>query len=200
VINFLKIQKFDKVTQFRLINAFFVAISMSLMAPIAVVLKGTYMLTWIISGFSIAYTIAVKTNKYMVPLGNEKLYRTGIFIHLLYIGCSTIYFFSPLVMIWVNSIIVFFEIVVFSAYSITLQNYITKYYPKDVPSFQITRNNLIANGSIIGLILVTVVSLHSLTTAVVFFILFNSLFSFWMLYHWNFFRNVPNGKRDINNV
>ena len=187
---FLKIQLFDEVTQFRLINLFLVCISMSLLSPVIIVLKGTYMIPWVIALFSISYTVALKTNKFMVPLGNDILFKLGVSIHILFIIAASTYFWNPLVTIWLESIFVFFEVMIFSAYTITLQNYITKNFPSDVPKFQITRNNIQANGTLIGLFIVTILLLVSMELAVITFIIFNILFSAWLISKWNFFQNV----------
>jgi len=185
--NYLKLKSLDKVSQFRLINAFFISIVMSLIAPVGVILKGTYMLAWIISLFSMSYIIAVKTNRFMVPLGNNTLYKLGIFLHMLYIICGILYFFNHELMIWTLCVLTFFEIVIISSYNVSLQNYITKYFPEDVPNFLIIKNETWADGNLIGLGLGTLFSLISLDLVMYVFIIFNVLFSAWMVRNWNFF-------------
>ena len=189
MIKILKLQNLDKVTQFRVLNAFFVAISLSILAPVAIVLKGLYMLPWLISLFSIAYMLAVKTNKYLVPLGNEKLYKIGILLHILLICTTSVYFFNPHIMILMDAILLFFITANFSAYSISLTNYIVKYHSESVPEFQLVKNNIWADGSMIGLMIATITLLISMNLTIITFIVYNTLFSLFMIYNWNFFRD-----------
>ena len=51
----LKLREFDKITQFRLINAFIIAIGMNLFYPILIDLKGEYLLAYAISMFLILF-------------------------------------------------------------------------------------------------------------------------------------------------
>ena len=132
--------------------------------------------------------LAVKTNKYVVPLGNEKLYRLGVVVHILFICISMLYFVNPMLMIYGDAIIIVAEIIIFSAYSISLTNYITKYYSESVPEFQIVKNELDADASIIGLVIATLCTMISLDFAIMFFIAFNFCFSVFMIWNWNYFK------------
>ncbi len=180
--------KFDDITKFRLINAFIVSVCLGVLSPVLIVMKGLYMLPWVISLFSILYTVSVKTNKYLVPLGNEKLYRIGVILHVLLILNTTLYFWFPSFMIYSDSIVMFFIYSNFSAYSISLTNYITEKYPDTVPEFQIAKNSINADGTIIGLIIASLVTAVSLKLAVIVFLILNNFFSIYMIWNWNFFR------------
>ena len=187
IINSIK--NFDDVTKFRLIHAFLVAITMSILAPVLIQLKGVYMIPVMIGLFSISGTLAVKTNKYLVPLGNETLYRIGIFLHILLVINTGVYFINPILMMYLVSVLLFLIVANFGAYSISQTNYIVKYYPKDMPEFQIVKNNTWADGNIIGLIISTMCLFVSIDFTVIIFVIYNSLFILYMLWNWNFFRN-----------
>jgi hypothetical protein len=188
---FNKFSKFDKVTELRLINSFLIAFGMALFAPVLVSLKGIYLAAYIISIFAIAQTLAVKTNNYMVKnVSIRSMFRIGVYIHLAFIFVSGLYFYSPELMIWLDSIIGIIEVAVFSAFSISLNNYITDNYPDSMSEFQIIRNGSWADGYLLGLFIITIVTyLLTVGTAILLFIFFNLLFSIWMITKWNFYND-----------
>jgi hypothetical protein len=193
-----KFKEFDKVSEFRLINAFLVAIGLALLSPILVTLKGMYLAVWVISVFSIISTLAVKTNRYMTKTFSiEQLFRMGIGVHLLLITVAVLYFYSPALMIWLESMLVIIEVAVFSSYSILLNNYIADYYPKSMQEFQVVRNSSWADGFLVGLFLVTGTTYFFSTGAgIIVFVGFNICFSLWMIYNWNFYEDIENLKED----
>ncbi len=184
-----KFNQFDKVTEFRLINAFLVSIGLSLLAPLIITLKGTLMLAWIISVFAILNMLAVKTNDFIVEKFTlDQLYKIGIITHILLILSAGLFYWSPLLMIWLDSSIVIIETAVFSSYSIMLTNYLTDNYPNDMKKFQIVRNSSWADGALAGLGIITLVTFFfPLSYAIGAFIIFNLGFSIWMVKNWNFF-------------
>ena len=186
-----KFKNFDKVTEFRLWNSFLVAFGMALLAPIIISLKGLYMAAWIISAFMIASTLAVKTNDYIVNnFSMDFMYKAGIWIHIGFIVISSMYFFNPMFMIWADSILVIIEVALFSSFSISLNNYLTDYYPKDMKDFQIVRNSSWADGAILGGFVITGLTAISLDIGVIAFILYNLLFSIWLIKNWNFYKSI----------
>ncbi len=189
---FDKLKQFDKVTEFRLQNAFLVAIGMSILAPILISLKGLLLLPWIISAFAIAQALAVKTNNWFITkLNLDQFLKTAITFHIIFIMVAGSYFYSPELMVWLSSITAVIEITIFSAYSIVLNNYLTDNYPSSMSKFQVMRNSIWSDGYLIGLVVVGLATFFStLGTAVVIFMTFNTFFSFWLIKHWNFYINV----------
>ena len=191
-LNYLnKFKDFDKITELRLINAFIVAIGIALLSPVLVQLKGMYLAAWAISMFSIAQTLAVKTNKWVVShITIEQMFHLSILIHFIFILISSIYFISPLYMVISDSVLGIVEVSLFSAFSISLNNYLTSEHPSDMNSFQIIRNGSWADGFLFGLCAVTIITYFwSISIAVITFIVFNLLFSFWLLTKWNFYKD-----------
>jgi len=188
---FKKFKKFDKVTELRLINAFIVAIGIALLTPILVSLKGIYLAAWVISLFTIAQTLAVKTNKWVVShVTIEQMFKLSIIIHLLFITISAIYFISPLYMVIADSILGIVEVSLFTAFSISLNNYITDKHPDEMSNFQIVRNGSWADGFLFGLLVVTIITYFStIGVAIGVFIVFNLIFSLWLITKWNFYTN-----------
>lgn len=186
-----KFAEFDKITEFRLKNAFMVAISMSLIAPIIIQLKGIYMLVWVISLFSIAQTLAVKTNDIMTRnFSIPSLYRIGIVVHIIFTLTACLYFISPGLMIWVDSVLSLIEITVFGAYSIVLNNYLAEKHSEQMGRFQIVRNSSWADGALLGLGVVSLITYFlGVPWAIGFFIVYNVVFSGWMISNWNFFND-----------
>ncbi len=186
-----KFNKFDRVSKFRLINSFLVAIAMSLIAPIMITLKGTLLFAWIISMLAVAQMLAVKTNDYMVNnFTISNLYQMGVLLHFAIIIGTSLYFYSPLLMVWIDSVIVILEVAIFSAYSIVLNNHITDNYPKDMKNFQIVRNSSWADGALLGLLVVTLITFFgTIGQAVIVTVLFNIFFVIWMFTNWNFYKD-----------
>ena len=130
---FNRFKEFDKITEFRMINTIFVAMGMALLVPVIVSLKGIYFAAWLIGLFSIIQTLMVKTNGYFVDkLSIRTMFRWGVYIHFGYIFMSLLYFINPVMMLWADSILGIIEVALFSAFSISLNNYITDCYPKDM--------------------------------------------------------------------
>ena len=189
---FKKFEQFDKVTEFRLKNAFIVALGMALLTPIIISLKGLYMLPWVISIFSIVQSLTVKLNKQIIEWFNlEQLYRIGILLHFLFICVSMLYFVSPVAMIYADSIVAILEVAIFSSYSIALNNYLTKFYPQHMSEFQIVRNSSWADGYLVGLTAITVITyMWGIVFGIYSFIAYNLVFTLWLMYHWNFFKDI----------
>jgi len=184
-----RFKNFDEITEFRLRNAFFVSIGIAILAPILVTLKGLYLAVYIVSIFLIISTLSVKSNEYMTKnFSISSLYKMGIFIHLSLIFISLIYFISPGLMVWLDSIAVILETIVFSSYSIVLNNYIAHHYPKSMQEFQVVRNSSWADGFLLGLLLVTLLTyFYSIGTALVVFVVLDSMFVVWTFKNYYFF-------------
>jgi len=187
--NYRKINEFDRVTKFRLQNTFLVAFGMALLVPILTSLKGIYLAAYVISVFSIIQTLAVKTNNYIVEnISIRTMFKIGIFIHLGFTIISGIYFYSPLLMVILDSILGIIEVAIFSSFSISLNNYLTDNYPKDMSKFQIFRNSIWSDGFLLGLFIITLTTyFSSVGTGILVFMLFNVLFSIWMFINWHIY-------------
>jgi len=188
---FKRFKEFDKITEFRIINSLFIAIGMALLVPVIVSLKGMYFAAWLIGLFSIVQTLTVKTNEYIVNrISIRTMFRIGIYIHFAYIFMSLFYFWNPEIMLWMDSILGIIEVALFSAFSISLNNYITDCYPKSMSRFQIFRNSVWADGYLIGLFMVTGITYFgTIGHAVIAFIIFNIFFNIWMIKNWNIYND-----------
>ena len=186
---FSKLKGFDKFTRFRLINAFIVAIGINLIIPILSDLKGEYLVSWIISIFLILETISVKTNRYFVDTFSiSELYKISIFAHLSFTLVAILYFWNPLYMIYADMITAILDVSIFSAFSIKLNNYLTNNYPDSMSEFQIVRNSMYADGILLGLSIVTILSyLFGNSIVVIIFVIFNTIFSVYLIKNWNFY-------------
>ena len=189
---FKSLNGFDNITKFRLINSFLAAVVMGIMLPITIHLKGMYMLPYIIGLFSIATLLSVKTNRFMVENFNLNiLFKMGIIVNTLIFLLALLFFYDEVITAYILSILGIFEVIVFSAYSIRLNNYITKYTPNKIQEFQITKNNISANGSILGSVLITVTTYFSnITCGVIVLSVVSFLVSLWLIINWNFFNGV----------
>ena len=188
-MSIFSIKDFDSVTKFRLLNTFIVSIGMGLIAPVITILKGTLLPVWMISMFGILNTLSVKTNQYFSKKSITYLYRLGVIIHLGFVLGALLYFWSPMLMIVIDTSLVIAEIAIFSAYGIRLNTYITDFYPDAMHQFQIHRNNIWADGSLIGLgTSALITTIYGIPGMIIAFVVFNTLFSIWMLINWNFYQ------------
>ena len=176
---FNQFNKFDKVTRFRLINAFIIAAGMNLLYPVLADLKGEYLVAWIISAFMIIETIAVKTNRYFIDnFSLSTMYKMSIFAHINFTLVAGLYFWNPLYMIYGDMIAAIIDVSIFSSFSIMLNNYLTNNYPESMNEFQIVRNSIWADGILVGLTTVTAITyFFGNSVAIILFIIFNICFS-----------------------
>ena len=189
---FNQFNKFDKVTRFRLINAFIIAAGMNLLYPVLADLKGEYLVAWIISAFMIIETLAVKTNRYFIEnFTLSKIYKLSIFAHINFTIVASLYFWNPLYMIYGDMVAAIVDVSIFSAFSIALNNYLTNNYPESMNEFQIVKNSIWADGILIGLFTVTTITyFFGNSVAIVVFLIFNVLFSSWLIWNWKFYDNI----------
>jgi len=188
--SFLKLDRFDELTKFRLVNAFWVSFGMSILAPVLTVLQGTLMLVYVIGIFKIISMISVKTNEIIVESFNlDQLFKIIIFLHFSYLVITAIYFLSPTVMIYLDSFIGLVEIVFIGAFSIELTNYISSNFPETMNEFQIVRNSTWADGALLGLILSsTLLYLFPMYITILVFLLVNGIFTIWLFKNRNFYK------------
>ena len=189
---FNQFNKFDKVTRFRLINAFIIAAGMNLLYPVLADLKGEYLVAWIISAFMIIETIAVKTNRYFIDnFSLSTMYKMSIFAHINFTLVAVLYFWNPLYMIYGDMIAAIIDVSIFSSFSIMLNNYLTNNYPESMNEFQIVRNSIWADGILVGLTTVTTITyFFGNSVAIILFIIFNICFSSWLIWNWKFYDNI----------
>ena len=189
---FNQFNKFDMVTRYRLINAFIIAAGMNLLYPVLADLKGEYLVAWIISAFMILETLAVKTNRYFTEnFSLSKIYKLSIFAHINFTVVAALYFWNPLYMIYGDMIAAILDVSIFSAFSIMLNNHLTDNYPESMNEFQIVKNSIWADGILIGLFTVTTITyFFGNSVAIVVFLIFNVLFSSWLIWNWKFYDNI----------
>jgi hypothetical protein len=185
-----KILQFDDVTKFRLINTFIIAIGMNLLMPVIGDLKGEYLVAWVISTFMIIETLAVKTNRWFVEKFTiSEVYKMSVIAHINFTLVALLYFINPLYMVIGDMVAGIIDVTIFSAYSIMLTNHMTENYPESMKEFQLIRNSTWADGILIGLTIVTILTFFwGNAIAVAAFIIFNTVFSLWLIKNWNFFQ------------
>ena len=183
-----RLQDLDDVTRFRLMNAFFVAIAIGVMGPALITLKGTLMIPWVIAVFSILHQLTAKTNEYLSSFDIGTVYRMSAILNVLILLVTLTYFWSPLVMVYLESTLAIMEWAVISAFTIQLNNYIAKKHPESMHLFQLRRNNIWMDGSLLGLLGATLIMIpFHITGAILLFLVVQVLFTLWLLRNWNFF-------------
>jgi len=189
LFRFYTLKDFDPITRFRLQNAFAVGIGLSLLAPVLVALKGTLLTVQIIAFLGIITTLAIYTNAYFSKFRLDTLYKLGIGVHVVLVLAAALYFWSPLGMVLLESFVGILEATIFSAYAIVLNEYIADHYPKSMKKFQITRNSMWATAGLIGLSVSMLLGHFGIPVAIGVFVVYNTIFSLYMIYNWNFYLN-----------
>ena len=94
-------------------------------------------------------------------------------------------------MIYGDMVAAIVDVSIFSAFSIALNNYLTNNYPESMNEFQIVKNSIWADGILIGLFTVTTITyFFGNSVAIVVFLIFNVLFSSWLIWNWKFYDNI----------
>ena len=153
------LSQFDSVTKYRLINMFYVTVSLCLLTPTITQLKGELLVAWIISLFMLFEQLTVKLNRILVTnYSISQLYKTGNIIHIFYTLGVLLYWYNPLVMLIWDMVLALVIMGLFNSYSIKLNSYITDNYPSSMTEFQIIRNNLGSDAFMIGFGASTIIS------------------------------------------
>jgi len=177
---------FDPITNFRMINRFLVTLGLSILLPVIMDLKGELLAPYVISMLLIAETLAVKTHKRLVRLKLSTLYKLGTGVHIVLLAVITLYFYSPLTFIVLVSIFAIIEIAIFGAFSIELDVYQSKHHHEDVQRFKVVRNSVVADVTLLGLMISTGLTLLNPTYAVIASLAVHTIFSWYFLRNWNY--------------
>ena len=184
---YTELYTFDKVTQFRLINAFIFGISFNLILPVLMDLRGELLTPAMITFILILTTLSVKANKYLVNFSLSDLYKIGVISHFFFFGAGFIYFWDKLLFVYVDSFFAIFEVAIFSTYRIKLDAHLATNYASTVKDFQVFRNTTFADATLIGLGIVWFTSYFSGNSlSMIVFLIFNLGFMSWMVYSWNY--------------
>ena len=185
---YTRINEFDAITRFRLINAFLFGIGFNLIIPVLLDLRGEMLTSTFITFILIVTTLSVKSNQYFINhFTMSSLYKLGIFVHLFFLMGSTLYFYDKLLFVYVDSFLGILETAIFSAYRIKLDVHLAEKYPNKVSNFQVFRNSTFADATLIGLISVWFITFYGGNdSAITTFIGFNILFTSWMMYNFNY--------------
>lgn len=186
------LEQFDPVTKYRLINMFYVTISLCLLTPSITQLKGELLVAWVISLFMLFEQLTVKVNRYLVSKYTiSQLYKTGNIIHIFYTLGVLLYWYNPLVMLIWDMVLALVIMGLFNSYSIKLNSYITDNYPSSMTEFQIIRNNLGSDAFMIGLGASTIISYFGgVPASIMAFFIYNFFFTIHLIRNWNYFDNL----------
>ena len=140
----------------------------------------------------IAEQLSMKSNRYLTnKFSISALYKIGIFLHILFMLSSLLYFYDKTIMIIIDSTIAILDVAVFSALSIKLNNYLVNNYPESNNDFQIIRNSIWVDGVLMGLSLSTLILYFFTNEAlIIVFVIFNAVFNLHMIRNWNIYRGI----------
>lgn len=183
-------QSFDSITRFRIANAIAVYFGLNLLIPIINDLRGELLTPTVISLLMIFTTISVKLNKYITLLSISNVFKLGNIFHLLLTLSTFMYFYNHLYFIYLNAFLGIMEIAIFTSYSIQLDEYLAHKYPRDVARFKVYTNSKKADATLLGLGATAILTYYFNSDIVfILFIVYNILFSSWLLWNWKFFDN-----------
>ena len=157
-VSLIEFKKFDEITKFRLINAFYFAFIVGLTSPVLSHLKGLLSVTTL-SIIAIGSKLIMKTNDWFdKKFTLSGLYKLSVILNVAFLISTTIYFYNPKTMILLDSLLGIIEFGIFSVYSIKLNEYVTRYYPETFKRFQKVRNATWADGTLAGLFVTMIIS------------------------------------------
>ena len=179
---------FDLVTRFRIINAVLVLYGLNLLIPVIADLRGELLSSSMISFIMIASTLSIKLNDIIVKYPISFVFKLGNIFHLLLTISTFVYFVHPLTYVYTNAFLGIFEVVIFTSYSIQLDEYLAKTNPGIMARFKVYTNSKKADAILLGLATTGLLTYFFGTPSIVtFFIVYNFMFSCWLIYNWNFF-------------
>jgi len=188
--------RFDEVTRYRLENAFIFALIIGLTMPVFSNLKGLLSVT-VLSVIAILSKLIMKTNDWFdKKFTLSQIYKMGIILNIMFVISTCVYFYSPKIMIFLDSVLSVLEFGIYSVYSIKLNQYLTSEHPENFRDFQKVRNATWADGTLLGLGITSMVSM--LTEVKTIIIAAITIYLFYigrLIYNWNFFDNRKIGKR-----
>ena len=186
-----KFKQFDKITKYRLENAFLFAFTIGIMMPVLTQLKGLLSIT-ILSVIAIFSKLAMKTNDFFdKKFSLSEIYHLGITLNICFIFSTMLYFQNKTMMILFDSILSIIEFAVFSVFSIKLNYYLSKLTPNSFKEFQKVRNSAWADGTLLGLFITTVLSLRLKTDYIVVLAIFvYMLYVLRLIINWDFFKEI----------
>ena len=183
------LEQFDSVTKYRLVNMFYVTISLCLLTPSITQLKGELLVAWVISMFMLFEQMTVKFNRILVSKYSiSQLYKAGNIIHIFYTLGVLLYWYNPLVMLIWDMVLALLIMGLFNSYSIKLNSYITDNFPTNMTEFQLVRNNLASDAFMIGLGLSTIIAYFGgVPASIMAFFIYNFFFTMYLIKNWNYF-------------
>ena len=183
-----ELKTFDEVTKFRIVNAILVRFGLNLLIPVIADLRGELLSSTVISFIMILSTLSIKMNNYMLRFKISTVFKLGNVFHLLLTIATLTYFIEPLTYIYLNALLGIFEVVIFTSYSIQLDEYLAKTNPGNLARFKVFTNSKTADAILLGLFITGSITYFFGIDAIVWcFIIYNFMFSSWLFYNWNFF-------------
>lgn len=185
------LNSFDDITRFRIINAIAVVFGLNLLVPVINDLRGELLSSTMIAIIMIGTTLAVKFNAYVTALPISLVYKLGNIFHLALTALTLLYFVNPLYYVYVNAVLGIMEIAIFTSYSIQLDEHLAKTRPDIVGKFKVYVNSKKADAILLGLCITAGLTFVMGTDSIfILFIIYNTLFSMWLMKNWNFFDNL----------
>lgn len=188
---FKELNSFDSITKFRIINAIAVVFGLNLLIPVINDLRGELLTSSMIAVMMIGTTLAVKANEILVKLDMTLVYKLGNIFHLLLTISTAIYFFNPLLYVYINAVLGIIEIAIFTSYSIQLDEHIAKTSPHVLSRFKVYINSRKADAILFGLaVTASLTYLFGVNIVFICFMIYNTLFSIWLMKNWSFFDKI----------
>jgi len=191
-----RLSELDEAQRFRFIGTFFVAIYMMILIPIIKKYQGIYFTTQLITILMIVQQLS---NKFLEKFNQKfiigQLLHILIILQLIEIGILFLYFYDFKLMIYLYS---FFDILlafVAMSYGIKLTSLQAKKDPYHVKTIQIFKQNIWAEGFLIGLFLSFGLQYLGIAYVIAVAILIRVGLNIYFIKNWNFFDNYFKEKK-----
>jgi len=189
--------KLSDITKFRLENLFLVVFLFGLLTPLITSFKGIYLhlgdisAPTILSIFFIISSLIGLLNDWVLENFNlTSLFKGVILFHTVYIFVLLIYFIDPTVMMFIDMFLGMFDMLLFTAYSIALGNFVAYFENDKFQIFQNLRNKILIISAILGSSISTLINyFFSDGTVILIFILGNMFFIIYLLKNINIYKD-----------
>jgi len=192
----LRLNELDEVQRFRFKLSFFAAIFIMIIAPVINKYQGVYFTTQLITIIMILHQFS---SKFLEKINQKfkigELYKIMIFVQFLEVSILSIYFYDFKLMIYIYSFFEIFLGLVALSYGIKLTSLQAKNDPNQIKTVQIFKQNIWAEGFLVGLFFSILLQSIGIMYIVIVGILIRLSIALYLLKNWDFFDNYFKEKK-----
>jgi len=186
----MNLKKFDSFIKMQFKVTFLLTFSYSLLIPLITKLQGLEWSIVIISSFFIFRQLSNFALPIFKKVRTKTLYGFLIIFDVVYLMTMFIFFFNPIVFLYVESIILIVYGVIVNAFFISYEPFLLKNYEKDYKNIQYTNKIIVSIANILGFVIVIIINkmFDNLNYNVILFIIMTTITITFQIYnikiHW----------------